>query len=489
MAHPSLGTLVRNSYESVQNISHGLTNQTVRLGVTGLSRSGKTVFITSLVRNLIAGGRLPFFSPLAEGRILQAYLEPQPDQSIPRFDYERHLSHLVSDTPSWPDSTKRISQLRLTIDYEPAGFWRRVARRRSLHVDIIDYPGEWLLDLSLLNKSYQDWVVESFDLADQASRKALACEWMNFTEQIDPNAAVDENIIIKGAQLFRRYLLNARSETHSFSTLPPGRFLMPGDLDGSPMLTFFPFKCAQNGGSSKSPYQLELEKRYNAYVQHVVKPFYRDYFARLDRQIVLVDALGSLNAGNHAVKDLEYALTSVLASFNQGKNSFLSSIFRPRIDRIVFAATKADHVHHSDHDRLERILGLLTERAAERAQFSGAEVKVIAMSAIRATQEAEVKDRGEMVPALIGIPLAGEHLGKKTFDGEERAAIFPGDLPEDPVIALEYGRGEAKSSDEVDMRFIRFRPPAQLDGAVGDEKIFPHIRLDHALEFLIGDKF
>ena len=36
---------------------------TVRLGVTGLARAGKTVFITALVRNLIAGGRLPLFSP------------------------------------------------------------------------------------------------------------------------------------------------------------------------------------------------------------------------------------------------------------------------------------------------------------------------------------------------------------------------------------------------------------------------------------------
>ncbi|HGG63993.1 MAG TPA: YcjX family protein, partial [Rhodobacteraceae bacterium] len=32
---------------------------TVRLGVTGLSRAGKTVFITSLVANLLDRGRMP----------------------------------------------------------------------------------------------------------------------------------------------------------------------------------------------------------------------------------------------------------------------------------------------------------------------------------------------------------------------------------------------------------------------------------------------
>ncbi len=71
-----------------------LMTPTLRLGVTGLARSGKTVFITALVRNLVAGGRLPFFFAMAEGRIERAYLEPQPDDAVPRFAYEAHLATL-----------------------------------------------------------------------------------------------------------------------------------------------------------------------------------------------------------------------------------------------------------------------------------------------------------------------------------------------------------------------------------------------------------
>ena len=82
----------RDAYLGVRDYAGGFVHPTLRLGVTGLARSGKTVFITSLVRNLIAGGRLPFFSPLSEGRIIGAYLEPQPDDRIPRFNYEGHLS-------------------------------------------------------------------------------------------------------------------------------------------------------------------------------------------------------------------------------------------------------------------------------------------------------------------------------------------------------------------------------------------------------------
>jgi predicted YcjX-like family ATPase len=66
-------------------------NPTVRLGVTGLSRAGKTVFITALVQALVQGGRLPVFRAQAEGRIAGAALSPQPDDAVPRFDYETHL--------------------------------------------------------------------------------------------------------------------------------------------------------------------------------------------------------------------------------------------------------------------------------------------------------------------------------------------------------------------------------------------------------------
>ena len=39
-----------------------LFEPTIRLGVTGLSRAGKTVFITALVRNLVGGANLRAYS-------------------------------------------------------------------------------------------------------------------------------------------------------------------------------------------------------------------------------------------------------------------------------------------------------------------------------------------------------------------------------------------------------------------------------------------
>src|SRR5688572_27992472 len=155
----------------------GLATPSIRLGVTGLARSGKTVFITALVHALLNQTRLPLFDAQAQGRITRAYLEPQPDDDLPRFAYEEHLAHLTADERQWPESTRRISQLRLTLDYTPQGLIARNFGRDRLHIDIVDYPGEWLLDLPLLDLSYQQWSAQTVASSRLPPRLALARDW------------------------------------------------------------------------------------------------------------------------------------------------------------------------------------------------------------------------------------------------------------------------------------------------------------------------
>ncbi|MGB3250961.1 MAG: YcjX family protein, partial [Tabrizicola sp.] len=138
-------------------LSETLFDSTFRLGVTGLSRAGKTVFITALVANLLNRGRMPQLQAQAQGRIEAVYLQPQPDLTLPRFDFETHLAALTGDGPRWPASTRAISELRLSFRVRPAGFLSSWRGPRTLHLDIVDYPGEWLLDLALLDDSYEGW--------------------------------------------------------------------------------------------------------------------------------------------------------------------------------------------------------------------------------------------------------------------------------------------------------------------------------------------
>ena len=452
----------------------------LRLGVTGLSRSGKTVFLTALVNNLIAGARLPVLAASAEGRIKRARLEPQPDDAVPRFAYEEHLASLTRPDRRWPQSTRRISQLRVTIEFETASAWG--SRSESLSVDLVDYPGEWLLDLPLLDKTYADWSRETLKASETPARALLSAEWRAALHGLDPSAEASEDSARRIAERFTAYLRRARDDVYALSTLPPGRFLMPGDLEGSPALTFAPIPLGEGDAIVSGSLAAMMARRYEAYKAHVVRPFFRDHFARLDRQIVLVDALTALNSGPAALKDLENALADVMRAFRAGRASRLASIFRPRIDRILFAATKADHLHHTSHDRLEAILRVLTARAIARAEGVGAGIDVIALAAIRATREAEIRHGGETLDAIIGVPEVGERIGDQVFDGIVEAAVFPGELPADPN-AIFKGDAIALPEADNDWRFVRFRPPLVAKGVPA-----PQIRLDRALQFLIGDR-
>jgi uncharacterized protein len=471
----SFADSLAQSLRNLVTYTGGLVNPTVRLGVTGLSRSGKTVFITALVQALIAGGKLPVFGAQAEGRIRKVSLAPQPDDTVPRFPYEDHLAALTGAERHWPHSTNRISELRLVIEYESRTAWTGVVS--TLTVDIVDYPGEWLLDLPLLDKTYSEWSRETLGLARVSPRARLSADFLAALSDVPALAAADELTARRLAESFTLFLRSCRNESVSLSSLPPGRFLMPGDLEGSPALTFAPLEAGEG-----SPLHAMMERRYESYKAHVVRPFFRDHFARLDRQIVLIDALSALNAGSAAVADLESALGDVLKAFSTGRNSLLGQIFAPRIDRVLFAATKADHLHHTNHDKLEAIVRLLAERAASRAEGAGAKVDVAAIAAVRATREASAKQGRGTVPCIVGVPLAGESLDKERFDGVVEAAVFPGDLPDDPALALD------PDSEGLALRFLRFRPPVAERGADGRLRALPHIRLDRALEFLIGDR-
>ena len=258
----------------LKDFATGLVQPTLRLGVTGLSRSGKTVFITALVHALLKNARLPVFEALTQGRITRVYLEPQPDDDLPRFAYEEHLDALTSNERHWPEGTKRISQLRLTLEYQPSSFFARNFGSGKLHVDIVDYPGEWLLDLPLMNLSYQQWSHATIAASRLAPRASMAKNWYGHLQGLDAQSAADETEVQKAATLFTSYLSNCRKDEYSLSTLPPGRFLLPGDLAGSPLLTFAPLDVLPDTEFAAGSMGALMQRRYDSYVVRVVKPFF-----------------------------------------------------------------------------------------------------------------------------------------------------------------------------------------------------------------------
>ncbi len=468
-----IGDLADGILRGIGDLGAGLTepfsDPVLRLGVTGLSRAGKTVFITSLVANLMDRARMPGLRAASEGRVRSAFLQPQPDDTVPRFDYEAHLAALTGPEPHWPQSTRAVSELRLSFRLQDGGLMGAIRGIRTLHLDIVDYPGEWLLDLALMDLSYAEW---SREVMERIAERDEASDFLSLAGATDAALPLDEVTAKALAESFTAYLTAARAAGYSDCT--PGRFLLPGELAGSPVLTFAPLPEA--GVAPRGSLRREMERRFDAYKAKVVKPFFRDHFARIDRQIVLIDALGAIHAGPRAVEDMRRTMAGILDAFRPGRNRWLASLLgAKRVERILFAATKADHLHHSQHMRLTGIMAALMRDARDRADFAGAQTAAMSIASVRATVEEQVSHDGSTLDAVRGRLLA---------TGRE-VAMYAGELPENPAAILSPARQGAAHWLDQDYSVMAFAP-AKVALKPGEGP--PHIRLDRAAEFLIGDR-
>lgn len=460
--------VTRGVESTVRTVSEAFFEPAIRLGVTGLSRAGKTVFITSLVANLINRGRMPALRAAADGRIEAVWLQPQPDNTVPRFAYESHLGTMTGHVPFWPESTSGISELRLSFRVRPNGLLAGFQGANTVHLDIVDYPGEWLLDLALLDQSYRQW---SDTVLQRFGARSEMAAFGDRLARIDAAAMLDEPVAQALAVSYTHALAELRAA--GLSNCTPGRFLMPGDLKGSPALTFAPLPP---GSAPRGSLAREFERRFEAYKREVVRPFFREHFARIDRQVVLVDMLGAIHAGPVAVEDMRQSLADILATFRPGRNDFLRQIFLgKRVEKILFAATKADHLHHTQHAQLTAIAEAVLADARARADFAGAETEAMSIASLRTTTEDTIEQGGRTLNVVRGRLLS---TGKAM-------AMYPGRLPDDPSKLLNPARSGAETWLDAEYSIAGFAPQ-EVTLKPGDGP--PHIRLDRAAEFLIGDR-
>jgi len=437
----------------------------VRLAVTGLSRAGKTVFLTSLVANLLAAGQgvntLPALAAASGNRLKGARLVPPGIESTPRFDAAAHLEALAADPPRWPERTEDLSTLEIALDLAPASWlgqargWVGVERRVTL--ELLDYPGEWLLDLPMLDQSYDDWSRETLARLRQGRRAAAAADFLDFVDALPPGARADEALARQGFRLYRAALLRCRDDL-GFRFLQPGRALNPGPRGEAPLLWFFPLP----GGSQGDLGRL-LARRHAAYLADQRSAFFEPFFRRFRRQAVLVDALGSLHAGEEAFDDTAAALSAIATALRRG-GGWLNLLTGQGVQHVGFAATKADHVPEAQRKALVGLLGDLVGR--DTAGAGGATTSVHAIAALRCTQDARARVDGRDVQAVRGVLL----------DGGRSARIYPGEVPDRRPDHAFWRSGE--------FRMPVFRPPRLTgDGLAG----MPHLGLDRMLASLIGD--
>jgi predicted YcjX-like family ATPase len=483
MRHPEnkLSKLASKAYrkasalkeDGLANIAK-LQNRYFCIGITGLSKSGKSTFITSLINQLMhhENASLPGFSPVLSERLLGVKMHPLADSNIPMFPYQDNYRCLAQEQPQWPASTTDSNGCLLELRLSRAG--RRInplrAEQFSLFLEIRDYPGEWLLDLPLRDMSFSRWCNQCQAQYQQSPRHDLMGPLFDELMALDPFASVDKDRLQTLNAKFVQFLRDCKYGNNSLSLIQPGRFLLPGSVDDPELLNFVPLlsvKQHTEEALSEAPedsYFKYCQRNYQAYVKCLVEPFYKTFFSRIDRQLVLVDVVNTLNAGPDYLDDMRQALTSITESFSYGSQNRLAQLFKPKIDKVVFAATKIDQVLSEDHEAVRQLLGVIVKQAYKNAQHEGVQPICEATAAVRASKE--IKHQGDR-----GIAGCGA-------DGSAIGYIHP-------TIPTRIPEGD-QWQPFLDWQIPLLNPPKGL--SYTNDDVLPHIRLDSILNELIGDK-
>jgi len=399
----------------------------------------------------------------ASGRtvVMGASVEEIP--GIPPFPYRERLDELLADFPDWPAPTTGLTGIRVRLRYTPAdALTRMLFSTATVDLDLIDYPGEWLLDLPMLTQSYQEWSVQMEALANAGSRSDLARAWREAAGALDPEAAEDPAALQRIGALYLDYIRRCRTERH-LHFVQPGRFLggvgVGTDPEWGPV--FFPLATARTAKAGSNG--AALAGRYEAY-RKLVRGFYGQVFGRLRRQVVLVDLLTALQDGQESFADLALATRSLADAFEALQNPILKALSLGGVDRLALVATKADHV---TADQMNNMIGLLRDMIGEPfVQANARQSGLFAAAALRATTQSTLKWRGEPLPFLLGVPA-----GRGGSAIQVRPGVIPGQIP----AAADW------ASLEFNIR--RFAPPRL---GTPWERPLPHINLDKILQFLIA---
>ena len=376
-----------------------------RFTITGLSRSGKSMLFTSLMTMLKyrteAGYEcLPLLTRLPTSLVDSMYMEPL--AGFEMFPVEEHLQAL--ERGEWPDATDTAYGFRLVVRLKQQGRFKRWLLPYSEVVfEFIDYPGEWVTDLPLLEKSYSQWSDSAWAQQSGGPQYRFSTKWREFIQDFDFEQPPSEALIAEVVAQYRSYLAAAKRE--GITMLQPGSFLLENEALSLTKMGFSPLPSTVTSDPSH-PWLKAFDDNFTRFKKDWLKPLKQKVFREADKQIILVDVFEGLNHSREHLYQLKETLSHLAATFVYGESNWLSRTLlgREKISKVAFVGSKADSVPASERDALLALLTQLTEGA--RARFDGNDVAFehFLVSAMEAT------DDGEQPNALRYTNQAGNYV-------------------------------------------------------------------------------
>lgn len=441
----------------------------IRVGVTGLSKGGKSTFFTSLINQFQnfssteAYVNLPRFTALKDSGIYYGGIVDNTDLSVPKFPYAESIDAICSNPPRWPAPTDSVTEVKIELKCKERRFYIP-GENRTVYLSLYDYPGEWLIDILLLNLSYEEFSQKISCMAGELENIADFKPWYQSGLEFKGTEGFSgcEIQLKKTVHLYKEWLASLKAK--GFSYVLPGRFIMPGTLENAPIIEFVPWIWRFPSRVEKNSLYAVLKERYESYKENIVRKFYDDFFCKLDRQIILVDCFKALLGGKETYRDLNDTLDILLSNFQYGRSNLFNRLFSPKIDKVIFAATKADMVTIDQHGRLMNILKTMVSQSFRRVKKDLSNCNFMLLSSIKSTRCIETKYHGETI-----------HVLKTDYDEDKR--FFPGDLPPDwSEESLKFYQENFHYHNEI-------KPPKVELG-----QPLPHMNMDLLLQYLLGDK-
>ena len=437
-----------------------------RMGVTGFSRAGKTVLITQLTHSL-----LRVDEPLPEGvsrhpltgldlfdagLLKPALLKEDKLARRSQFDFFRHRDSLMGQG-RWPEPTHDLTWLDLEIKRpQKQQALQNLISADTLHLEIMDYPGEWLADLALPEQSFSQWSDSAWELAQQPHRQKLSEPFRQLIAEAAEQQQVSDALQRKLTDAWKDYLIAARAEGYVLNQ--PSRVLVPGQMQNYSMLGFFPVP----DHLQLPKLQKSMSRLFDAYKQEIESHLGR-HFRHLDSQVILVDLLTALEQGEAALNELQQAMQAALRFFRYGSQKGVLQWLNRKIGRVVFAVTKADQLVLSERIRLEKLLGaLLNEIDPGNDVRARADVRYRAIAALEATRSL-VDDNGQ------------EYLLGRESDGRQQP-YYSGRVPE--ALPIDW------HTLPEQLQLKRWSPPARIANV---NQLLPAYQLGRVLNDLLKD--
>jgi len=245
-----------------------------------------------------------------------------------------------------------------------------------------------------------------------------------------------------------------------YSNITPGRFLMPSDLAGDPMLLFAPIP------KSNSDLHRAFQERYERYLSEIVKKIQLEHFRGFDKQIVLIDIVEALQHGSACFNDMKEGLRKMLSLYDHRNKNFIAQWFKPSINTVLFAATKADLVASTQHNNYLTLLNEMVGDIRREMDIGHIQTQTQIIASLNSTQNIKCKHEGKTISCLRGIDAKDEKV----------VEIYPGEMPSTFPKPSEW--------DEEDYAFEEFLPPKKSYKA---QESFEHIYMDRVIEMLIGE--